>query len=51
MIRLTLATLASAFALISASCCCTSEPKAPGLRPAPVFQEIQETAPEVHATK
>jgi len=52
MIRIVTALVASAFALISASCCCTGEPKAPGLRPAPSFQEIQTApAPEVNYSK
>jgi hypothetical protein len=52
MIRIVTAIVASAFALISASCCCTGEPKAPGLRPLPQFQEIQTTTEqEVHYSK
>lgn len=55
MIRLISALAATAFALISASCCCTGEPKAPGLRPLPQFQEVETTtttAPaEVHYEK
>ncbi|HEY1122423.1 MAG TPA: hypothetical protein VGE67_12515 [Haloferula sp.] len=52
MIRIVTALVASAFALISASCCCTGEPKAPGLRPLPQFQEIQTTTEqEVHYSK
>jgi hypothetical protein len=52
MIRILFAVVASAFALLSVSCCCTSEPKAPGLRPLPQFQEIQTApAPEVNYTK
>jgi hypothetical protein len=43
MIRLLSALTATAFALISASCCCTGEPKAPGLRPLPQFKEIETT--------
>ncbi len=50
MIRILTAIVASVFALLSASCCCTSEVKAPGLRPLPQFNEIQ-TAPEVHYSK
>ncbi len=51
MIRILSAIVASAFVLLSVSCgCCTGEPKAPGLRPLPQFQEIQ-TAPEVHYSK
>jgi len=40
----------SAFAFVSASCCCTSEPKAKPLRPLPQFQEIP-SAPEVNYSK
>ncbi|MEO5715326.1 MAG: hypothetical protein ABIT37_17745 [Luteolibacter sp.] len=43
MIRILTALVASVFALLSASCCCTGEPQAPGLRPLPQFQEIQST--------
>jgi len=44
MIRILTALVATVFALLSASClCCTGEPKAPGLRPLPQFQEIQTT--------
>jgi hypothetical protein len=52
MIRIFLAIAASAIALFSASCgCCTGEPKAPGLRALPQFQEIQSAGPEVHYSK
>jgi hypothetical protein len=54
MIRILFATLASAFAFIGASCCCTSEPVAPGLRPLPQFRALETTtqpAPEVHYSK
>lgn len=52
MIRILSALAASAFALLAASCCCTGEPKAPGLRPLPQFQEIQTTqATQVEYTK
>ncbi len=53
MIRILSAVVASAFAFLSVSCmCCTGEPKAPGLRPLPHFQEIQTApAPEVHYSK
>ncbi|MBX3740533.1 hypothetical protein OVA24_00390 [Luteolibacter sp. SL250] len=52
MIRFISAIAVTAFALISASCCCTSEPKAPPLRPLPQFQEIETTTvSEVHAEK
>lgn len=48
MIRILSALVVSAFALITTSCCCTGEAKAPGLRPLPQFQEIQAApAPEV----
>jgi hypothetical protein len=50
MIRILTAIAASVFAFISASCCCTGEASAPGLRPLPQFQEIQST-PEVHYSK
>ncbi|MEO7098097.1 MAG: hypothetical protein ABI162_01960 [Luteolibacter sp.] len=55
MIRILTALVASVFALLSASCvCCTGEPKPPGLRPLPQFQEIQtttETHVESHSSK
>lgn len=52
MIRILSAIVASVFALLAASCCCTGEAKPPGLRPLPQFQEIQSApAPEVHAEK
>ena len=52
MIRILTALVASAFAFLSASCCCTSDAKPPGLRPLPHFQEIQTTpAPEVYYSK
>jgi hypothetical protein len=52
MIRILSSIVASVFALMAASCCCTSEVKPPGLRPLPQFQEIQAApAPEVHPTK
>ncbi len=41
MIRLLSALLASAVALAASSCCCTSDTKAPGLRPLPQFREIE----------
>ncbi len=50
IIRILAAACASAFALISASCCCTGEPEAPELRPLPQFQEMP-AAPEVEYTK
>lgn len=50
MIRVIAAVCASFSALLAASCCCTSEPKAPPLRPLPQFQEVP-AAPEVHYTK
>ncbi len=52
MIRTLSALVVSVFALLAASCCCTSEVKPPGLRPLPRFQEIQTApAPEVHYAK
>lgn len=39
----------AAAALISASCCCTSDVEPPGLRPLPQFQEVP--AAEVEYTK
>ena len=52
MIRVISALAAAGFALISASCCCTSEAKAPPLRSLPQFQEIEtETTTEVHYEK
>lgn len=52
MIRILSAIVASVFALLAASCCCTGEAKPPGLRPVPQFQEIQAApAPEIHAEK
>ncbi|MGE9269376.1 MAG: hypothetical protein ACQKBU_01120 [Verrucomicrobiales bacterium] len=50
MIRLLAAVCISAFAFLSASCCCTGEPSAPGLRDLPQFQEMP-AAPEVEYTK
>ena len=41
MIRILYALVASVFALLAASCCCTGEPKPPRLRSAPHFQEIE----------
>ncbi|GAA5481359.1 hypothetical protein [Haloferula sargassicola] len=40
MLRIFAAVLASVFAFLSASCCCTSEPTAPPLRPLPAFSEV-----------
>ena len=51
MIRIFTALVASVFAFLTASCCCTGEPKAPRLRAMPQFQEIQSSAPEVHYSK
>lgn len=54
MIRIVTALVASVFALLTASCCCTGEAKPPKLRPVPQFQEIQPApapAPEVNYTK
>jgi hypothetical protein len=50
MIRILTAMIVSAFALLAASCCCTGEPKAAGLRPLPKFSEIQ-ASPEVNYSK
>jgi len=50
MLRIIAAVCVSAFALISASCCCTSEMEAPALRPLPQFQEVPAAA-EVHYSK
>ncbi|MFT4175438.1 MAG: hypothetical protein QM627_02170 [Luteolibacter sp.] len=53
MIRILSAVLASAIAMFSVSCCCTSEVKPPRLRPLPKFQEV-ETSPapvEIEPTK
>lgn len=41
MTRILTALAASAFALLTAACCCTGETKPPGLRPLPQFSEIQ----------
>ncbi len=52
MIRILSAVVLSAFALLAASCCCTGEAKAPGLRSLPQFKEIQTTTTqEVYYTK
>jgi hypothetical protein len=51
MIRLLFASGASLFALLTVSCCCTSEPKAPRLRPLPAFQELPAAEHEVIAEK
>ncbi len=56
MIRIASALIASAFALLAVSCgCCTSDEKAPELRPLPQFKEIQpsqvQPSPEVNYTK
>jgi hypothetical protein len=54
MIRILSALVASVFALLATSCCCTGEAKPPGLRPLPQFQEIQTApapAPEVRYEK
>jgi hypothetical protein len=48
MIRIVTALVLSSFALLGASCCCTSDAAAPALRPLPQFKEIQ---PEVHYSK
>jgi len=48
MIRILSALTASAFAMLAASCCCTSDTRAPGLRPLPQFQELPAApAPQV----
>ncbi|MGC4015614.1 MAG: hypothetical protein QM755_14000 [Luteolibacter sp.] len=52
MIRILLVSGASLIALFSASCCCTSESKAPKLRKLPSFQELPAAQPqEVIPTK
>ncbi|MEI8039376.1 MAG: hypothetical protein WCJ14_13395 [Verrucomicrobiota bacterium] len=54
MIRILSALVISVFALLAASCCCTGESKAPGLRPLPRFKEIptiSAPAPVVRYTK
>jgi hypothetical protein len=52
MIRILSAFVASVFALLAASCCCTGETKPPRLQALPKFQEIQTApAPEVHYSK
>lgn len=52
MSRIFTALTISAFAMLAASCCCTSDVRPPGLRPLPQFQELPVTpAPEVHYTK
>jgi hypothetical protein len=40
MTRIFFSLAAAAVAFVTVSCCCTSEPKAPGLRRLPAFQEI-----------
>ena len=40
MTRILFSLAAATAAFVTASCCCTSEPKAPGLRRLPGFQEI-----------
>jgi hypothetical protein len=55
MIRIFIALGASAVALLSASCCCTSEVQPPGLRPLPQFRPIESppafVEPEIHRAK
>ena len=52
MTRVFSALAATVFALVTASCCCTSDSKPPALRPAPTFQEIETQPPaEVHYGK
>ena len=41
MIRILSALVASVFALLTVSCCCTGEAKPPGLRKLPKFREIE----------
>lgn len=50
MFRVIAALAVSAFALLSASCCCTGEHKANPLRPLPQFQEVP-AAPEIDYAK
>ena len=50
MLRIIAAVCVSAFALLSVSCCCTSEMEAVALRPLPQFQEVPAAA-EVHYSK
>jgi hypothetical protein len=50
MFRVLAALAVSAFALLSASCCCTGEPEANPLRPIPQFQEVP-AAPEINYSK
>lgn len=45
MIRILIALCASSIALMSVSCCCTSESSARKLRPLPKFREIQTVTP------
>ena len=40
MIRIASALVIASFAMLSASCCCTGEPKPPKLRALPNFQEL-----------
>jgi hypothetical protein len=56
IIRILATISALAFGFVSTSCCCTSEPEAPGLRPLPQFQELPaapapEPMPYVEPTK
>jgi len=54
MTRILAALVASVFALLTVSCCCTGEAKPPGLRSLPKFREIETApapAPEVRPTK
>jgi hypothetical protein len=50
MFRVLAALAVSAFALLSASCCCTGEPGSNPLRPIPQFQEVP-AAPEIDYAK
>lgn len=45
MIRILFALCVAAGALLSVSCCCTSEAGAPKLRPLPQFREIEAAPP------
>lgn len=45
MTRIVTALVASAFALLTASCCCTGESKPPRLRYMPKFKELPAESP------
>lgn len=52
MIRIAFGFVAAVVALVSVSCCCTGESKAPPLPALPKFQEIEAApAPQVHYEK